>query len=67
MNTARKTLALSLPCLLLAACASTPETTQVRDPGWERDDAYISAVERLAKQNGAQVHWVNPPYRRKDD
>lgn len=67
MNTARKTLALSLSCLLLAACASTGETTQARSSGWERDEAYISAVERLARENGAQVHWVNPPYRRKDD
>lgn len=67
MNTARKSLALSLSCLLLAACASTGETTQARSSGWERDEAYISAVERLAKENGAQVYWVNPPHKRKDD
>ncbi|ODS62797.1 MAG: hypothetical protein ABS41_06325 [Arenimonas sp. SCN 70-307] len=67
MNTARKSLMLSMSCLLLAACASTGDTAQARSSGWERDEGYISAVERVAKINGAQVHWVNPPYRRKDD
>lgn len=67
MNTARKFLPLLLTALLLAGCASSGDARFARTSGWERDEAYVSAVERLAKENGAQVYWVNPPHKRKDD
>lgn len=67
MNTARKTLPLLLSALLLAGCASSGDAKLAQSSGWERDEAYISAVERLAKENGAQVYWINPPHRRRDD
>lgn len=33
--------------------------------GMSRDDAYVSAVERLALRRGIEVKWVNPPDRRR--
>ena len=33
--------------------------------GMDRDNAYVSAVERLALRRGIEVKWVNPPDRRR--
>ena len=66
MNTARKCLLLALVCLP-AACAGTSETRVAAAPASELDEAYVSAVERMANDRGVRVVWVNPPRKRSDD
>lgn len=76
---ATRTAVLSLSVLVLAACAGHETKTTYVDPadpmpatlskhqveGMSRDDAYVSAVERLALRRGIEVKWVNPPDRRR--
>lgn len=47
----------------LAACATTDQTAEV-SPGTRTivtDEAYIGAVEQIARRRGIEVMWVNPP------
>lgn len=78
---ATRTAVLSLSVLVLAACAGHQSKTAYVEPadpaampatlskhqidGMSRDDAYVSAVERLALRRGIEVKWVNPPDRRR--
>lgn len=66
MNTARKCLLPLLSCLLLASCASSGEARFTRTSAFEPNRAYMAAVEKVAEENGADVYWVNPPQKRKD-
>lgn len=71
MNTVRTTAAMIAFSLLLAACASNPETAKA--PGAassrvtvERD--YVDAINRANQDAGVTVHWINPPRAiRRDD
>jgi len=64
MNTVRATAAWVALTLLLAACASNPETAKA--PGAsasrvtvERD--YVDSINRANQDAGVTVHWINPP------
>lgn len=64
MVTARTAVSLAAASLLLAACASTPETASA--PGKPGSGAldeinYVDAVNHVAKSRGVRVVWVNPP------
>lgn len=64
MNTARTAVSLVVASLLLAACASTPETASqpgTSGSGFAVDAAYVEAVERASKVAGVTVVWINPP------
>lgn len=64
MNTARTAVSLAIASLLLAACASTPETasqTGTTGLGFAVDTAYVEAVNRASKEAGVTVVWINPP------
>jgi hypothetical protein len=67
MNRFHKIAAASL-VMLLPACASTQKTTYHDEPARSDthmlDQQYISAVERVARQRGTQVTWVNAPTKR---
>lgn len=58
---------LSLSVLGLAACASTGGAAYVPPPHtpslMDQDEAYIAAVERIARRRGIDVVWVNTPRR----
>lgn len=56
---------------LLAACASSQEQAsysappRVDAPGAiVTDDAYVAAVERVARRRGIDIQWVNAPTKR---
>ena len=56
----------SAAVLLLAGCASTHEVAQhpatVHPEGSiVEDQVYVAVVEKIAKQRGTRVVWVNPP------
>ena len=55
--------------LLLSGCASTQKTAYGDAPerkveSMVQDNVYVAAVERIAKQRGTRVVWVNPPKKR---
>ncbi|RNF82578.1 hypothetical protein [Montanilutibacter psychrotolerans] len=59
---------LSLSVLGLAACASTSDRDAFVPPPhtpslMDQDEAYIAAVERIARRRGIDVVWVNTPRR----
>ncbi len=73
MKTIVRCVAVLLPVLLLAACATTPKQAAAPQPQTtapvslhtiSKDEAYIAYVERTARRRGIQVMWVNPPDKR---
>ena len=53
--------------LLLSACASTGtayEKAPAQHEDVVTDNVYVALVERIAKQRGTRVMWVNPPQKR---
>lgn len=54
--------------MLLPACASTQKTTYkdapMRNDAIVVDQQYVAAVERIARQRGTQVTWINAPRKR---
>lgn len=67
MNRFSKIAAASM-VMLLPACASTQKTTYndapMRSDAIGVDQQYVAAVERVARQRGTQVTWVNMPRKR---
>lgn len=64
MNAVRAAFSLAIASLLLAACASTPETASqpgISGTGYAVDGAYVEAVNRASKDAGVTVVWINPP------
>ena len=67
MNTARSARFASLlatASLLLAACASTPDTARhggSEGSGFDVDTSYVEAVNRVSRETGVTVVWINPP------
>lgn len=68
MNASLRIAVLSLSVLGLAACAGTHERSgsafvaPQRAPSvMDNDEAYIAAVERIARRRGIEVVWVNLP------
>lgn len=63
----RLSLLLATP-FLLVACASTQSTAYGDRPAANenvvQDKLYVATVEKIAKQRGTRVVWVNPPYKR---
>lgn len=54
-------------CCTLAACATTGDHASNPPPARgtvTTDQAYVAAVERIARMRGILVQWVNPPSRR---
>ena len=56
----------STAVLLLAGCASTHEVARSPAPvhpegSIVQDQVYVAVVEKIAKQRGTRVVWVNPP------
>ena len=52
--------------VLLSACASTQKTAYGDAPTRQvetvvQDHLYVAAVEKMARQRGTRVVWVNPP------
>ncbi len=57
----------SVPLLLLTACASTGTAYEKAPAQHETvvtDNVYVAVVEHIAKQRGTRVMWVNPPKKR---
>ena len=56
---------IGLLALGLVACASAPlaQRSAPASPLVDDSDAYIATVERIARDRGVQVIWVNPPRR----
>ncbi len=57
----------SVPLLLLTACASTGTAYEKAPAQHETvvtDNVYVAVVEHIAKQRGTRVVWVNPPKKR---
>lgn len=55
--------------LLLSACASTQKTAYGDAPTRKvetmvQDHLYVATVEKIARQRGTRVVWVNPPKKR---
>ena len=67
MNTFSRIAAASM-VMLMPACASTQKTTYhdapIRSDTTVVDEQYVAAVERMARQRGTQVTWVNAPKKR---
>ncbi len=67
MNRFSKIAAASM-VMLLPACASTQKTTYNGTPMQSDaivvDQQYVAAVERMARQRGTHVTWVNAPRKR---
>jgi hypothetical protein len=66
MNASLRMAVLSLSVLGLSACAGMEaRSTYVPEPQepsiMDQDAAYIARVERIARQRGIEVQWVNPP------
>ena len=64
MNTARTAALLASASVLLAACATTPDQARQRAPqgsGFAVDNAYVEAVNRVSRETGVTVVWINPP------
>lgn len=62
-------LLLAAPLLLLPGCASTQKAAYGDTPAHTpenivEDSAYVALVEKIAKQRGTRVVWVNPPKKR---
>ena len=52
--------------VLLSACASTQKTAYGDEPTREvetvvQDHLYVATVEKIARERGTRVVWVNPP------
>jgi uncharacterized protein YceK len=53
--------------LLVSGCATTSPTAE-DNPGQSRyDQQYIGAVNKLARETGTYVIWVNPPRAKSKD
>lgn len=57
------------PLLLVAGCASTQKTAYGDKPARShetigQDGKYVAWVEKIARQRGTRVVWVNPPNKR---
>lgn len=71
MNSLLRCCLIAVPVLGLVACAShggpryQPEMAAVVQPtAFEQDAVYIQTVERIARQRGVSVKWINPPLKR---
>ena len=72
MQNRSKVLALALFALVLPACSSTQEKTTYVAPQpvneqavlIQPDQEYVTRIERMARSEGADVHWVHVPTRR---
>jgi lipoprotein NlpI len=73
VNSLQRIFILTLLSPMLAACATTFETTVdtknevMLAPGEvriEQDAEYVTLVEHIARRRGIQVEWVNPPSKR---
>lgn len=63
MNALSRVAVLSLSVVGLGACATTDQTARV-SPDTRTivtDEAYVGAVEQIARRRGLEVMWVNPP------
>ncbi|GGC93760.1 hypothetical protein [Undibacterium terreum] len=55
-------------CLLLSACASTPEASQNAADNNARYDAQkVQAIEKAARASGIDVRWVNYPQKMQEE
>ncbi|MEI2454376.1 hypothetical protein ABU614_13340 [Lysobacter firmicutimachus] len=71
MNATVRVAVLSLSILGLAACAGTQTKSSYVEPAsapraessMSRDERYIATIERIARNRGIDVVWVNPPQR----
>lgn len=71
MNATVRVAVLSLSILGLAACAGTQTKSAYAEPAsaprepspMSRDERYIATIERIARNRGIDVVWVNPPQR----
>lgn len=54
----------------LVACAGTSQLTSAAPTAYQgsdqlvTDSEYVAFIERMARQQGAEVRWVNPPTKR---
>lgn len=51
----------AIAALALSACATTPQSKAPTEVNMD----YVNAVERHAASAGVEVHWVNPPTRKR--
>ena len=63
MNALSRVAVLSLSAVGLVACATTDQAARVSPETRTivTDEAYMSAVEQIARRRGLEVVWVNPP------
>lgn len=71
MNSLLRCCTVAAGALSLAACASQGQmryqpvaTPAPQQESFQQDAAYIQTVERIARQRGVSVKWVNPPLKR---
>lgn len=69
MNTARKIGLVLVASLFTTACASSPQARlgPKSQDLYEQDTEYVLAIEKAARAAGAEVIWLNPPYRARKD
>jgi len=63
MNALSRVAVLSLSAVGLVACATTDQAARVSPETRTivTDEAYMSAVEQIARRRGIEVMWINPP------
>ena len=55
---------LAVSAVVLAGCASQNEAARANIPHDIDDAAYVAAVDKVARDRGIEVRWVNPPQKR---
>jgi hypothetical protein len=56
--------AVAVVLLVLPACASNSGSRYAKEEKFVVDQAYVDAVNKVSRQTGVRVTWVNPPTRR---
>ena len=55
---------LAVSAVVLAGCASQDQAARATTPHDVDDAAYVAAVDKVARERGIEVRWVNPPQKR---
>jgi hypothetical protein len=56
--------AVAVVLLVLPGCASNSGSRYAKEEKFVVDQAYVDAVNKVSRQTGVRVTWVNPPTRR---
>lgn len=67
MKTSHRASIMALAVVALGGCAGMQERSTLVPNQTVDDQAYIAQVERMARDRGVSVHWINPPQKRVKD